>query len=42
MPDILSTEKHDLEKQEYVKHYDPRHVAAFGNGNNDRLKSMRF
>lgn len=36
-PDILSTEKQDLEKQEYVKHCDPRHVAAFGNGNNDRL-----
>lgn len=29
-PDNLSTEKHDLEKQECVKHYDPRHVVAFG------------
>ncbi len=36
-PDILNTEKHDLEKQEYVKHLDLPHVAAFGNGNNDRL-----
>jgi soluble P-type ATPase len=36
-PDILSREQHDLEKQEYVKEFDLTHVAAFGNGNNDRL-----
>jgi soluble P-type ATPase len=36
-PHILSKERHDLEKQEYVKEFDVGHVAAFGNGNNDRL-----
>jgi soluble P-type ATPase len=36
-PDILTKEKHDLEKQDYVKTFDLKHVAAFGNGNNDRL-----
>jgi soluble P-type ATPase len=36
-PDILSSGKHALEKQEYVRRCEPRHVAAFGNGNNDRL-----
>lgn len=36
-PHILGKERHDLEKQEYVKELDPLHVAAFGNGNNDRL-----
>jgi soluble P-type ATPase len=36
-PDILSTKKHDAEKQDYVKTFDLKHVAAFGNGNNDRL-----
>ncbi len=28
---------HDKEKASYVRRHDPRHVAAFGNGNNDRL-----
>ena len=36
-PDILTKERHDLEKQDYVKTFDLKHVAAFGNGNNDRL-----
>jgi soluble P-type ATPase len=36
-PDILSTKKHDAEKQDYVKTFDLKHIAAFGNGNNDRL-----
>jgi soluble P-type ATPase len=36
-PDILSTNRHDAEKQDYVKTFDLKHVAAFGNGNNDRL-----
>jgi soluble P-type ATPase len=36
-PYILKEERHDVEKQEYVKKFDPEHVAAFGNGNNDRL-----
>jgi soluble P-type ATPase len=36
-PHILTEARHDLEKQEYVKGFDLPHVAAFGNGNNDRL-----
>jgi soluble P-type ATPase len=36
-PDILSTNQHDAEKQDFVKTFDLKHVAAFGNGNNDRL-----
>jgi hypothetical protein len=36
-PDILSTEKNALEKEEGVRGHAPHHVAAFGNGNNDRL-----
>ena len=36
-PDILTEERHDLEKQDCVKAFDLKHVAAFGNGNNDRL-----
>jgi len=35
-PHILSKKRHDVEKKEFVKSHDPRHVAAFGNGNNDR------
>jgi soluble P-type ATPase len=35
---ILVEEHHDIQKQEYVRsRCDPRHAAAFGNGNNDRL-----
>ncbi len=36
-PNILSTNRHDVEKQDYVKAFNLRHVAAFGNGNNDRM-----
>jgi soluble P-type ATPase len=36
-PDILKTGKDDVEKQEFVKTFDLKHVVAFGNGNNDRL-----
>jgi soluble P-type ATPase len=36
-PDILSTNRHDAEKQDYVRAFELNHVAAFGNGNNDRL-----
>ena len=36
-PEILKTDKHDVEKQSYVTKFDLKHVAAFGNGNNDRL-----
>jgi len=36
---ILIGEGHDRQKRDYLKNHnlDPRHVAAFGNGNNDRL-----
>ena len=34
---VLSGEKHDEQKQAYVRALEPQHVAAFGNGNNDRL-----
>jgi soluble P-type ATPase len=37
VPHILQSGRHDLEKQEYAKRFQLRHVAAFGNGNNDRL-----
>lgn len=37
IPHILTKVRHDLEKQDYVKGFDLKHVAAFGNGNNDRL-----
>src|SRR5260370_7763826 len=35
-PHKLGDGPHDVEKEEYVMQLDPRHVAAFGNGNNDR------
>ena len=36
-PYKLRTGSHDLEKAEYVRQFDLEGVAAFGNGNNDRL-----
>lgn len=36
-PHILGAERHDVEKQDYVSKFNLQHVAAFGNGNNDRL-----
>ena len=36
-PDILGTARHDVEKQDYVRAFELQHVAAFGNGNNDRM-----
>jgi soluble P-type ATPase len=36
-PKLLGGKRHDIEKQDYVKGFDLPHVAAFGNGNNDRL-----
>jgi soluble P-type ATPase len=33
--------QHDVEKREYVEQFDLQHVAAFGNGNNDRLLLKR-
>ena len=40
-PHILKTRSHDVEKRAYVERFDPQHVAAFGNGNNDRLLLWR-
>jgi soluble P-type ATPase len=40
---LLSGERHDEQKRAYVLELEPKSVAAFGNGNNDRLllKSVR-
>ncbi len=40
-PYILRQERHDLEKEDYVKKFDIEHVAALGDGNNDRLLLKR-
>ncbi|HVN05088.1 MAG TPA: hypothetical protein VMT86_11760 [Bryobacteraceae bacterium] len=37
IPHKLRSAKHDAEKAEYVRQFELPHVAAFGNGNNDRL-----
>lgn len=34
---ILEGERHDVQKKEFGERHEPRYVAAFGNGNNDRL-----
>jgi len=34
---LLDGEQHDEQKRAYVLELDPQRVAAFGNGNNDRL-----
>ena len=34
---LLMGEDHDKQKRAYALELDPQHVAAFGNGNNDRL-----
>jgi soluble P-type ATPase len=36
--EILEGENQDVQKRDYVEKLGPRHVAAFGNGNNDRLQ----
>jgi len=36
-PHLLQTARHDIEKADYVSQFELEHVAAFGNGNNDRL-----
>jgi soluble P-type ATPase len=36
-PYHLRNSRHDMEKAQYVGQFDLQHVAAFGNGNNDRL-----
>ncbi len=37
MPYLLRTGNHDEGKAAYVRQFDLKHVAAMGNGNNDRL-----
>jgi soluble P-type ATPase len=37
VPHILKRKRQDLEKQNFVKRFDLKSVAALGNGNNDRL-----
>ncbi len=34
---LLTGARHDEQKRDYALAREPRHVAAFGNGNNDRL-----
>jgi soluble P-type ATPase len=34
---MLKRKRHDIEKRDFVRRYNLRYVAAFGNGNNDRL-----
>ena len=34
---LLTGDDHDEQKRAYVLRQDPKHVAAFGNGNNDRF-----
>ena len=36
-PNMLRKKRQDIEKRDFAKKFDLRHVAAFGNGNNDRL-----
>lgn len=36
-PRRLRTKRHDIEKRDFARRFDLRHVAALGNGNNDRL-----
>ncbi len=37
VPHILTSARHDVEKERYVRRFDLPRVAAFGNGVNDRL-----
>jgi len=37
VPNMLGKKRQDIEKRDFAKKFDLRHVAAFGNGNNDRL-----
>jgi soluble P-type ATPase len=36
-PHMLRKKRQDIEKRDFAKKFDLRHVATFGNGNNDRL-----
>lgn len=35
---LIKGARQDVQKREYVEKLGPKHVAAFGNGNNDRLQ----
>jgi soluble P-type ATPase len=37
LPHMLRTKRQDVEKRTFTRKFDLRHVAALGNGNNDRL-----
>jgi len=37
VPHRLKRARQDVEKREFLRQFDLRHVAVFGNGNNDRL-----
>lgn len=37
VPHMLRRKRHDIEKRDFARRFNLRHVAAFGNGNNDRL-----
>ena len=37
VPRMLQRKRHDIEKRDFARRFNLRHVAAFGNGNNDRL-----
>lgn len=37
VPHMLQRKRHDIEKRDFARRFNLQHVAAFGNGNNDRL-----
>ncbi|MGA8870736.1 MAG: hypothetical protein WA434_10790 [Candidatus Acidiferrales bacterium] len=37
VPHMLQRKRHDIEKRDFARRFNLRTVAAFGNGNNDRL-----
>jgi soluble P-type ATPase len=37
IPHIVTETRHDIAKEKFVRQFEVEHVAAFGNGNNDRL-----
>jgi len=37
VPHMLKRKRHDIGKRDFARRFNLRHVAAFGNGNNDRL-----
>jgi soluble P-type ATPase len=37
VPNVLKQRRHDIEKRDFARRFELKNVAAFGNGNNDRL-----